>query len=266
MRKLRRKPGPSSAADAAPDAAAGRERRQQDVWSSLGAKDPDWGVLTVRDRRHGGWEGELSEFYASGEAAIEECLAQARPNATGRALDYGAGTGRLSFALASRFDQVTSVDISPGMLATLTSRAAAANITNVSPVAPASLSESRDHDFAVSLLVLQHLPTLAAIDNAIGMIAGALRAGAPAVIEVPERINMMRARLQPRFHAYRVLRALGVSHERLHRAGFSGISMLRVKAPQARQMFAKHHLTVVDRVVGHDPNYDYVRWIVRRGT
>jgi SAM-dependent methyltransferase len=262
MRKLRRKLGSSSAADLP----VGRERRQHDVWSSLGAKDPDWGVLTVRDRRHGGWEGELSEFYASGEAAIEECLALARPSATGRALDYGAGTGRLSFALASRFDQVTSVDISPGMLATLTSRAAAANITNVSPVAPTALTESRDHDFAVSLLVLQHLPTLAAIDSAIGMIAGALRADAPAVIELPERINMMRARLQPRFHAYRALRSLGVSHERLHRAGFSGISMLRVKEPQARQTFANHNLTVVDRVVGHDPNYDYVRWIVRRGT
>jgi SAM-dependent methyltransferase len=243
---------------------ASRDRRQRDVWSSLGAADPDWGVLTVRDRRHGGWEEDLTEFYDSGEAAIDECLALARPSSMGRALDYGAGTGRLSFALARRFDQVSAVDISPGMLATLTTRAAAAGINNVTGLAPSDLTDSRDHDFAVSLLVLQHLPTLAAIDQAIGMIAGTLRAGAPAVIELPERTNMLRARLQPRFHAYRVFRALGVSHEWLHRAGFSGISMLPVTAPQAEQMFARHGLAVVDRVVGHDPNYDYVRWVVRR--
>ena len=181
-----------------------------------------------------------------------------------RGLDYGAGTGRLSFALARRFDRVSAVDISPGMMATLTTRAAAAGITNITGLTPSDLTESRDHDFAISLLVLQHLPTLAAIDEAIGMIAGTLRTGAPAVIELPERINMLRARLQPRFHAYRALRALGVSHDRLHRAGFSGMSMLRVKAPQAEQMFARHGLSVLDRVLGHDPNYDYVRWVVRR--
>jgi SAM-dependent methyltransferase len=247
------------------DPAASRDRRQRDVWSSLGAADPDWGVLTVRDRRYGGWEGDLSEFYESGEGAIAECVALAGPSSMGRALDYGAGTGRLSFALARRFDDVSAVDISPGMLATLTARAAAAGITNITALGPSTLTDSRDHDFAVSLLVLQHLPTFGAIDEAIGMIAGTLRTGAPAVIELPERINMLRARLQPRFHAYRLLRALGVSHERLHRAGFSGISMLCVKAPQAEKMFARHGLTVIDRVVGHDPDYDYVRWVVRRG-
>jgi 2-polyprenyl-3-methyl-5-hydroxy-6-metoxy-1,4-benzoquinol methylase len=241
----------------------GREARQREVWSALGSEDPDWAVLTVRDRRLGGWDGELDEFYASGIAAVEECLALAQPTSLGRALDYGTGTGRLSFALAARFEQVTAVDISPGMLETVNSRAATAGITNISTVEPAALTTSRDHDFAISLLVLQHLPTLAAIDTAIGLIAGTLRPGAPAVIELPERINMLRARLQPRFHAYRMLRALGISHERLHRAGLSGMSMLRVTEPQARTMFATHGLTVVDRAVSHDSNYDYVRWVVR---
>lgn len=243
----------------------GRERRQQEVWSSLGSEDPDWGVLTVRDRRHGGWEGELGEFYASGVTAVDECLALAQPASRERALDYGAGTGRLSLALASQFGQVTAVDISAGMLATLRSRAAAAGITNISGIAPGGLTQSHDHDFAVSLFVLQHLPTLTAIDEAIGLIAGALRPGATAVIELPETINRVRARIQPRFHAYRALRSLGVSHERLHQAGLSGISMLRVRATQAEQMLANHSLQVVDRVVCPDHDYDYVRWVVRAG-
>jgi len=241
-----------------------REGLQREVWSSLGSQDPDWAVLTVRDRRLGGWDGQLDEFYASGEAAIGECLELAQPTSLCRALDFGAGTGRLSLALARRFEQVTAVDISPGMRETLRSRAAAADLTNVSVVEPRSLTASRDHDFAVSLLVLQHLATPAAIDTAIAAIADSLRAGAPAVIELPERVNTMRARLQPRFHAYRLARSLGISPERLHRAGLSGMSMRRVSAPQARLMFSRHGLSVIDRVVGHDSNYDYVRWLVRR--
>jgi SAM-dependent methyltransferase len=241
-----------------------RDAQQADVWVSLGESDPDWGVLTVRGRRHGGWDDRLPEFYASGVKAVQECLAVASPRSHVRALDYGAGTGRLSFALAEVFDQVTAVDISPGMLAAIRSRSAAAGIANITPVVPSDLTPTHDHDFAVSLLVLQHLPNLAAVDNAIGLISGALRPGAPAVIELPEAIRTRRARIQPRFHVYRALRLLGVSHARLHRAGFSGISMLRVRAHEAEALFARNELTVISRAVHPDHDYDYVRWVVRR--
>jgi SAM-dependent methyltransferase len=237
---------------------------QQRVWESLGESDPDWGVLTARDRRHGGWVDQLPEFYASGVTAVRECLSLAAPQSHARALDYGAGTGRLSFALAAVFDHVTAVDISPGMLATIRARSADVGIGNVSVTAVSAFTPSPDHDFAISLLVLQHLPSLAAIDRAIGVIGAALRPGAPAVIEVPETIKTSRARLQPRFHAYRALRSLGVPHGRLHRLGFSGISMLPVAADHAAAMFARHELTVLQRVVRPDHDYDYVRWVVRR--
>jgi SAM-dependent methyltransferase len=248
-----------------PAEGTGKDRGlQQRVWESLGESDPDWGVLTARDRRHGGWVEQLPEFYASGETAVRECLDLAEPQSHGRALDYGAGTGRLTFALAAVFDHVTAVDISPGMLATIRARSADVGIANVAATAVSAFTPSPDHDFAISLLVLQHLPSLTAIDRAIGMIAAALRPGAPAVIEVPETIKRFRARIQPRFHAYRALRSLGVPHGRLHRLGFSGISMLCVDAADAAAMFARHELTVVTRVVRSDHDYDYVRWVVRR--
>ncbi len=241
-----------------------RQGRQQEVWRSLGAEDPDWAVLTERSRRHGGWDTDLTDFYASGVQAVDECLAAGPPVNYGRAVDYGAGTGRLSFALAARFEHVTSVDISPGMLATLQARAATARISNITTAAPSELAEAGEHDFAMSLLVLQHLPTLTAIDNAIGIIASSLAAGAPAVIELPESAHQLRARLQPRFQLYRVLRSLGVRPERLHRTGLSGISMLAVPAKRAEIMFANHGLRVVERVIRPDHDYDYVRWVVRR--
>jgi predicted TPR repeat methyltransferase len=240
------------------------EDRQQEVWAALGAEDPDWAVLTEKSRRHGGWDNDLTDFYASGVQAVDECLAAASPAIFGRAVDYGAGTGRLSFALAAKFDHVTSVDISPGMLSTLQARAATAKISNITTATPSELAAAGEHDFAMSLLVLQHLPSLSAIDNAIGIIASSLAAGAPAVIELPESVHQLRARLQPRFQLYRVLRSLGVGPERLHRTGLSGISMRTVPAKRAELMFANHGLQVVNRVKRPDHDYDYVRWVVRR--
>ena len=221
-------------------------------------------MLTAPDRRHGGWQTDLDEFYATGRAAVDECLALAEPSEHHRALDFGCGTGRLSFALAGQFDDVTAVDVSPGMLATLSARALDAGITNVRPVPADALSDQHAHDFALSLLVLQHLPGRAAIDAAIGAIAGALAPGAPAVIELPARATTVRARLQPRLRAYQVLRAVGCSPARLHGAGLSGISMCTVSPTAATRMFTRHGMSIVGQVLRPDRGYDYVRWVVRR--
>jgi 2-polyprenyl-3-methyl-5-hydroxy-6-metoxy-1,4-benzoquinol methylase len=246
------------------DRARRRRETQEEVWSSLGGSDPDWGVLTIRTKRHGGWDSELEQFYRSGQAEVGDCLALASPASTRRALDYGAGTGRLSFALAEVFDEVTSVDVSPGMLTLLAERASARGLGNVAPIQPEDLGSAGLHDFALSLLVLQHLPSVDAIAEAIGMIAGRLRPGAAAVIELPETIKTVSARVQPRWHAYRILRRLGVPPARLHRLGLSGISMVAVPRTTAEAIFEKQTLDVINRVVRPDSDYDYVRWVVVR--
>ena len=96
------------------------------VWEALGDEDPDWAVLTQPGRRHGGWTDELDAFYESGRAEVADVLASLPdPYGTQRAMDWGSGTGRLTFALLDTFEQVTAVDVSRSMLSTLVDRAAA---------------------------------------------------------------------------------------------------------------------------------------------
>ncbi|HTY72444.1 MAG TPA: SAM-dependent methyltransferase, partial [Actinomycetes bacterium] len=80
------------------------ESVQHEVWESLGESDPDWAVLTDQRRRNRGWENDLDAFYATGSAEIRDVLA-ALPAGVGRgvAVDWGSGTGRLTFALAEHF-------------------------------------------------------------------------------------------------------------------------------------------------------------------
>ena len=51
-----------------------------------------------------------------------------------KALEYGCGTGLLSFALQSDLGQITLADTSQGMLDVLTSKIADAGVTNMKPV------------------------------------------------------------------------------------------------------------------------------------
>ena len=50
------------------------------------------------------------------------------------ALEYGCGTGLLSFALQSQFHHITLADSSAGMLAVLREKIAAAGVSNMKPV------------------------------------------------------------------------------------------------------------------------------------
>jgi 2-polyprenyl-3-methyl-5-hydroxy-6-metoxy-1,4-benzoquinol methylase len=241
-----------------------RQRRQREVWNTLGRTDADWAVLTAPERRSGRWEKDIEAFYESGRRDVTDCLALCQLAASTKALDYGAGTGRLSFALASRFGQVTSLDVSEEMLAVLEERATGRNIRNVSVVHVDQFVASADHDFALSLLVLQHLPDRASVQQAIRTIASGLRPGGVAVIELPERALLVRARLQPRLRLYQLLRSLGFKPGRLNAMGLSGIAMLTLQESEARAMFEHAGLSVVRRAPRPDRDFDYVRWVLRR--
>jgi SAM-dependent methyltransferase len=93
----------------------GRIRKQ---WEDLGAHDPYWAVLTHPDKKGGRWNKD--EFFRTGELEIdglETTLAKYGVTPARRAaLDYGCGVGRLTRALATRFEKVIGVDISQAML------------------------------------------------------------------------------------------------------------------------------------------------------
>ena len=124
-------------------------------WRELGQKNPYWAVLSHPDFLAENITPERVEmFYASGEPYIDEVVSGlekttgARPS--GRALDFGCGVGRLAEAMTRYADQVTGVDISPGMLAIARARGGAVTYADTIPTGP--------FDWINSFIVFQHIP------------------------------------------------------------------------------------------------------------
>jgi ubiquinone/menaquinone biosynthesis C-methylase UbiE len=77
------------------------------------------------------------------------------------ALEYGCGTGLLSFALRSRFEQITLADSSPGMLAVLGEKISLSGAANMSLV-QLDLTEDplpvQRFDVIYTMMTLHHVP------------------------------------------------------------------------------------------------------------
>ena len=90
----------------------------QKNWTALGEDDPMWAILTDPEKKGNSWTPE--DFFATGKREVEEVFARLQQTGvspqTGCALDFGCGLGRLSQALATRFDFVDGVDISSSMI------------------------------------------------------------------------------------------------------------------------------------------------------
>jgi SAM-dependent methyltransferase len=130
-------------------------------WNRHAASDPLWAVCSFPDKAGGRWD--LQEFMQSGEreiALLFHRLGQLGLTVTpGAALDFGCGVGRLSQALARRFDRVFGIDVSDGMI----DLAAKLNrydgrvkyFANTAP--DLRHFESRAVHFVYSNIVLQHM-------------------------------------------------------------------------------------------------------------
>ena len=93
-------------------------RESQRNWDALGKADPLWTVLTWPEKKGNQWDTD--EFFKTGADEIEavmrslESLGLDPPR--GKALDFGCGVGRLTQALAGRFDEAHGVDIAESMI------------------------------------------------------------------------------------------------------------------------------------------------------
>lgn len=157
------------------------------MWQAYGEKDPYFGVLTHPAFKDDRIADNREVFFASGEERVARELDRIEtaigPMRRGHALDFGAGVGRLSLALAERFTTVTSVDVAPGMRRELERNAGLRNLTNLTTCA--TLAEAEPGlDLAFSLLVLQHLPVVRGIDM-IGQMWELLAPGGVLAVEVP---------------------------------------------------------------------------------
>lgn len=136
--------------------------RSEATWRHFGERDPYYGVLSHPEFRRDALDAESrATFFRSGANTITHWLAEAQaaagPIAGGAALDFGCGVGRLSFPLAARFETVSAVDVSPGMLRELEANRAAMGGANITAFNSLDAVPSDSIDFAFSLWVLQHI-------------------------------------------------------------------------------------------------------------
>jgi SAM-dependent methyltransferase len=130
------------------------------------------------------WTDE--EFFRSGRAEIEEQIlcdldnvCQGRDPKQMRVLEIGCGAGRVTRALAEVFGEVHAVDVSSEML-----RQAAGALRDKPNVflhknngRDLAVLKGLEFDFAFSLLVFQHIPDRAIIENYIREVGRLLRPG-----------------------------------------------------------------------------------------
>ena len=87
-------------------------------WERFARTDPLWAIASLPGKRNNNWD--VAEFFATGKAEVDEVFAYLDRLGLGQqrrtALDFGCGVGRLTQAVADRYEKVTGIDISPTML------------------------------------------------------------------------------------------------------------------------------------------------------
>lgn len=130
-------------------------------WEGLGRRDPLWAVLTDPGKRGGGWDPD--EFFRTGDDEIRQVLDRAAALGVSvsrrRALDFGCGVGRLTQALAARFERADGVDISASMLrqAARYNRHPDTCTYHLNPSPDLARFGDSSFTFVYSVLVLQHM-------------------------------------------------------------------------------------------------------------
>ena len=130
-------------------------------WDALGRADPVWANQFVPTKKGNRWD--LAEFFRSGEREVAELESWLERQGVAlrhrRALDFGCGVGRLTQALASRFEAVDGVDIAPSMIeqAERHNRHGRRCRYHLSAAADLAIFGDSTFDLVCSLFVLQHV-------------------------------------------------------------------------------------------------------------
>jgi SAM-dependent methyltransferase len=134
-------------------------------WTTLGATEPYWSVLTHDRFRMSEIVRTKQEFDASGAASCELidlfCQRTEVVPPSGTCLELGCGVGRVTRFLAKRFDHVIGVDVSRGNLDRARSYLESTGTCNVTLHHLQELGELEEFgaiDFFYSIITLQHNP------------------------------------------------------------------------------------------------------------
>jgi SAM-dependent methyltransferase len=210
---------------------------------------------------------EATEVYVGDPARGEEELAAlfgrlgADPRG-GLCVEVGCGPGRMTAALAARFDRVLALDVSPVMLARARETLTAPNV-EFRAVPGERLDGVPDAcaDTIVCYLVLQHLPGGSAVRSYFAEFARVLAPAGSAFVQLPVLLPGGRPRL------WRALRGVAVpALERLSRrpsraATFRGY---RLTAGELEDGLRRAGLRVAARDDGPDAPYRWSRDVFLR--
>jgi SAM-dependent methyltransferase len=201
-------------------------------WDEIAFLDGYWAILSAPEKRHGAWD--VREFLQTGRREMDEVFRRAEqwglPVEHSRALDFGCGVGRLTGALAARFDTCLGLDISHVMVSRARELHPAMEPTSFLTIdeAPLSKMPNRSFDFVYSNLVLQHMRDRGLIESTINDFVRLLKHGGLLVFQLPSFIPARR-RLQLRPRLYAALRATGLPAASLYsRLGLHPIRMTAV--------------------------------------
>lgn len=213
--------------------------------------------------------GEQSDVYVGDPGRGTEELAAlfgrlgADPRG-GVCVEVGCGPGRMTAALAERFDRVIALDVSPAMIARarLAVGAGAMNV-ELRTVSGERLDGVGDASAGtlVCYLVLQHLPSGDVVAGLLREFGRVLAPGGEAFVQLP----LLEPGLRPRL--WRLLRAAAVpvvsrlSRTPTRTAAFRGF---RLSAAELEQALATAGLRVLARDVGPDAPYRHSRDVFLR--
>jgi ubiquinone/menaquinone biosynthesis C-methylase UbiE len=115
--------------------------------------------MTNFDERAKDWDSDPKKVERA--RVVAEAIRKAVPlSKEMKSLEYGCGTGLLSFALQSDLGEITLADTSQGMLDVLSEKIDKAEVTNMHPVRLDLLSDplpDGGYDLTYSLMVLHHI-------------------------------------------------------------------------------------------------------------
>lgn len=237
-----------------------------EVWQSLGEQDADWAVESKPGRRYGGWANDLDTFYATGRHRVQQALALVPDVEYGKAIDWGSGTGRLAFTLADKFERVTCVDISTSMQATMRSRAAERGISNLDIVHVPDFKPDASHDFGLSLITMMHFSNREAVKEALEAMVAGLKPGGWMIVEIPESAHSTRAKVQPGYWAYRVLRRVGFTAKFLYARGFTGMRILFIPRAWVVGVLAEAGADVVRTTEDKGTSHQFIWYVAQKRT
>jgi len=115
--------------------------------------------MTDFDKRARDWDSDPDKVQRA--RAVADAIRKAIPLTSEiKALEYGCGTGLLSFALQPELGRITLADTSQGMLDVLIEKIASAGVTNMHPVRLDLAYDSlptEQYDLTYSLMTLHHI-------------------------------------------------------------------------------------------------------------